>query len=284
MNRNDKWMISFIFFLMVWISACTAVPETTDPSGQFTGQSLNSSPTPTSTLVPMEATMTPTLPTELPDSTPSPSPNNVEIPAGAENLLQLMQEDLVQHAPVTFDQVELVSIEAVDWPDAGLGCPDPATLYAPAVTPGFKVMLRANSKLYEYHTDMGQIFVLCEPKTGMLELAPADEFDVGALQPGAIEIVTQATTDLAQQLGVAVGDIKVEQVEAVVWPDGSLGCPEPGMMYTQALEDGMLIKLSIDSQIYQYHSGQSRGPFLCENPVQPPTNLKNNPSIPPSSR
>jgi hypothetical protein len=30
----------------------------------------------------------------------------------------------------------------------------------------------------------------------------------------------------------------VVQAEAVTWPDGALGCPEPGIVYTQALVPG----------------------------------------------
>jgi hypothetical protein len=228
--------------------------------------------------------MTPNLPTELPDSTATPGTTIADLPAGAEALFQLVVEDLAQQVSAPIDQIELVSIEAVDWPDAGLGCPDPATLYAPAVTPGFNMTIRVNGRLYEYHTDASQNFVLCEPKTGQLEPIPEDEINLGGLQPGAVEILNQATADLAERLGVSVDDIQVAQVEAVVWPDGSLGCPEPGSMYTQALEDGMIIRLSVDSQIYQYHSGISRGPFLCENAVTPSTRFKIDPSIPPPVR
>jgi len=32
--------------------------------------------------------------------------------------------------------------------------------------------------------------------------------------------------------------LAIVRAEAVVWNDGSLGCPEPGMMYTQALVNG----------------------------------------------
>ena len=37
--------------------------------------------------------------------------------------------------------------------------------------------------------------------------------------------------------------VKVLTVESVTWSDGSLGCPEPGMMYTQALVRGHRIRV-----------------------------------------
>ena len=37
---------------------------------------------------------------------------------------------------------------------------------------------------------------------------------------------------------VGPDQVAIERAESVVWNDGSLGCPEPGMAYTQALVKG----------------------------------------------
>jgi hypothetical protein len=81
--------------------------------------------------------------------------------------------------------------------------------------------------------------------------------------------VSEAIADLAGRLGVAPAQVAVVSVEAVVWPDGGLGCPQPGMMYPQVLQDGLRIRLAVDSVVYQYHSGGRRAPFLCEHPAEP---------------
>lgn len=81
--------------------------------------------------------------------------------------------------------------------------------------------------------------------------------------------VSAAIADLTERLGVTPAQIEVVSVEAVVWPDGSLGCPQPGMLYPQVLQDGMRIRLAVAGVIYQYHSGERRAPFLCENPAEP---------------
>ncbi|MFF1823629.1 hypothetical protein ACFVWG_40375 [Kribbella sp. NPDC058245] len=78
--------------------------------------------------------------------------------------------------------------------------------------------------------------------------------------------VEQATADLVTKLGVQAAGVKVVSAEEVTWSDGSLGCPEQGMRYTQALVNGMRIVLEADGKRYEYHSGGSRAPFLCENP------------------
>ncbi len=80
-----------------------------------------------------------------------------------------------------------------------------------------------------------------------------------------------AKQDLAQRLGVDVAAIEVASVEAVTWPDGSLGCPRPGMAYIQVLIDGLRILLRVGDQLYPYHSGDNQPPFLCELQVGPRT-------------
>jgi hypothetical protein len=53
--------------------------------------------------------------------------------------------------------------------------------------------------------------------------------------------------------------------DEVIWRDGSLGCPQPGMMYTQALVDGFRIVLRVKGQEVSYH-GPGKPPFRCDNP------------------
>jgi hypothetical protein len=83
-------------------------------------------------------------------------------------------------------------------------------------------------------------------------------------------LVLQAKEDLADRLGVPMSEIELLSFEEVVWPDSSIGCPQPGMRYKQVPYDGALIRLSADGQVYDYHSGGSRGPFLCEKAYKEP--------------
>lgn len=81
-------------------------------------------------------------------------------------------------------------------------------------------------------------------------------------------IVQAAREDLAQRLNISVEQIEVIEARAVVWPDGSIGCPQPGMAYVQVQQEGALVRLSAEGKIYAYHSGGGRAPFLCENPAK----------------
>jgi hypothetical protein len=94
----------------------------------------------------------PTIPTS-PQATP---------PAEAEQAIRLAREDLAGRLTLAAEAAQLVSVEAVDWPDASLGCPQPGMMYAQVVTPGYRVILEAGGKMYEYHTDEGRFAVLCD--------------------------------------------------------------------------------------------------------------------------
>jgi hypothetical protein len=94
-------------------------------------------------------------------TTPTAGATEVELPAGAEPLVALAQEDLARRLDRAPEATRLVSAEAVEWPDASLGCPQPGLAYAQVVTPGFLVLLEAENQAYEYHTDTERLAVLC---------------------------------------------------------------------------------------------------------------------------
>ncbi|WES65128.1 hypothetical protein P0L94_03415 [Microbacter sp. GSS18] len=60
------------------------------------------------------------------------------------------------------------------------------------------------------------------------------------------------------------GTLVIVSSEAVTWGDGSLGCPEPGMAYTQALEEGMRVIVEVNGVSYDYRFGSRPVPRLCE--------------------
>jgi hypothetical protein len=76
-------------------------------------------------------------------------------------------------------------------------------------------------------------------------------------------VTEQALADAAKRTGLGPGDLKVLSAEAVTWPDGSLGCPQPGMMYTQALVPGYRVRIEAAGQVLDYHAGRRGSPTLC---------------------
>ena len=80
-----------------------------------------------------------------------------------------------------------------------------------------------------------------------------------------------ALRDLSRRLNVPASDIEVRAVDAVTWSDGALGCPQPGLAYTQALVPGYRVVLATGETEYHYHGGSHGRPFLCpEDRRQPP--------------
>lgn len=72
--------------------------------------------------------------------------------------------------------------------------------------------------------------------------------------------------DAASRAGVTVGDVTIVETEFRDFPDSSLGCPQPGMMYTQVITPGYRVVLEADGAAYDYRMNR-RGTFrLCENP------------------
>jgi hypothetical protein len=96
--------------------------------------------------------------------------------------------------------------------------------------------------------------------------SPSSQLPGTPMDP-TLPLVADAVADLAGQLDISPGDVTVVAAREVTWPDGSLGCPEPGMMYTQALVDGTLVVLEANGQQYEYHGGTPL--VLCENPKSP---------------
>jgi hypothetical protein len=89
------------------------------------------------------------------------------------------------------------------------------------------------------------------------------------VDPALQSFVDRAVADLARRRDVDPAAITVLEARAVVWPDGSLGCPTPGMEYTQVLQEGVLIRLQLGGRTYAYHGGGRRLPELCETPATP---------------
>jgi hypothetical protein len=131
------------------------VPETMDEG--------TSTPTLIVTTRREEATMTPTS---------TPAATEVEPPAKAKQAIRLAREDLARRLGLAPEAIRLVSLEAVEWSDTSLGCPQPGMMYAQVITPGFRVVLEAKRQKYPYHTDASRFVVLCRGEGLPIEPVP----------------------------------------------------------------------------------------------------------------
>ena len=76
-------------------------------------------------------------------------------------MVVLAKERLADRLGVSVDEVTLVRVRPVEWPDASLGCPRPGVDYIQVLTPGYAIWLEAAGAEYEFHTDDAQRVVVC---------------------------------------------------------------------------------------------------------------------------
>jgi hypothetical protein len=76
-------------------------------------------------------------------------------------------------------------------------------------------------------------------------------------------MVRLALDDAARRSGRDAATLQVKLAEQVTWPDGSIGCPQPDRMYTQALVPGYRIVIAAGSELLEYHGAGQGTPGYC---------------------
>ncbi|MFQ3630476.1 hypothetical protein, partial [Roseiflexus sp.] len=69
------------------------------------------------------------------------------------------------------------------------------------------------------------------------------------------DLLARLVGDLALRSGSDPSVITLVGAEAVLWNDGSLGCPQPGMVYPQVQIEGYRVILRIGDRDYDYRVG-----------------------------
>ncbi|VVB85938.1 Uncharacterised protein [uncultured archaeon] len=72
-------------------------------------------------------------------------------------VIDLAKKDLAARLNITAGQIQLARLEKVDWPDTSLGYPEKGKMYAQMITPGFRIVLEAGGRSYEYHGDFKRV-------------------------------------------------------------------------------------------------------------------------------
>ena len=92
---------------------------------------------------------------------------------------------------------------------------------------------------------------------------PAAPSPAAPVPVGVAAAIRQALAHASQHTGLPADELQIVTAESVTWPDGSLGCPQSGMAYTQALVAGFRVKVRAGDEVLDYHSGRSGTPTLC---------------------
>ena len=89
-------------------------------------------------------------------------------------------------------------------------------------------------------------------------LSPASPADAGLAHMQRL-----ALADAGRRSGLPPEAIQLVSAARVTWRDGSLGCPQPGLAYTQALVPGYRVVLLARGLQLDYHAGLRGEPQLC---------------------
>ena len=134
---------------------------------------------PSSTALPTATAPTPT------PSAPTGTPIRVDLTPAQRAAMQA----LIEAINVPVDQIQLISTEAVQWPDGCLGIVRMGVMCMRGPVEGFRIILAANSKQYEFHTNQDGTAV------GQLAKAPFVSFAVRTPDNSIRIIDTQVPVD-----------------------------------------------------------------------------------------
>jgi hypothetical protein len=76
-------------------------------------------------------------------------------------------------------------------------------------------------------------------------------------------ILQPILADAATRAGVDPSELRLVYASAVDFNDSSLGCPEPGMMYTQAIVPGYQVIVEHDEAVLDYRASGPGAFRLC---------------------
>lgn len=107
------------------------------------------------------------------------------------------------------------------------------------------------------------------PGSPSVDEAAAEQNPVSPEDNMLQNLITRAIEDLAVRLGIDTHSITATEARPVDWPDASLGCPRPDMMYAQVITPGYLIRLTAGGRIYEYHADSGSQLISCEDPQAP---------------
>jgi hypothetical protein len=167
--------VSIVWCLLCLLLACAPEPTSVEdvPTSADSGgvNSDRATATPTSVMLTPPGSLRPVTTPGVKLLTPLPTLVQEEgemmptasVSPGLQRFVEQALADLAARLAIETDQIEVIEAKAVVWPDASLGCPQPGMMYAQVQTVGFLIRLEARGQVYEYHTDMQQIIILCNP-------------------------------------------------------------------------------------------------------------------------
>jgi hypothetical protein len=136
-----------------------------------------------------------------------------------QSLVDLARVSLSQRLDVALEAVTVKEIEETQFPDASLGVPEPDTVYAQILTPGYAIRLAVGGEIYEYRaSDERLVFVPSEGR------APQGSITIEGVQVNADEqIIVRGQSTLPD--GTCLGSELWADGEPEAWWPGDVCVP-----------------------------------------------------------
>ena len=103
-----------------------------------------------------------------------------------------------------------------------------------------------------------------DPGQGLTSTDSEQTREAATVNADQQELAALAINTLAAHLSVDPGEVTLQSLSPVDWPDASLGCPQPGMGYAQVITPGHSALLQHQGKMYQVHMAGTRA-FVCVN-------------------
>ncbi len=146
---------------------------------------------------------------------------------------------LAQELKIPVSQIKVISTQAVTWPDGCLGVAHVGVLCTQATVAGFQIVLEANGKQYEYHTNQNGSSVM-----------------QAILSSVSSDVEQRSQNQLAMSLGIDPNSITLDSDSAVEFPDSCMGVAIQDVACSQVSTPGRIIVLEANGIQYEYHANQ----------------------------
>lgn len=170
-NNNLKQFVFTVGLILVLASCAGCLGAETAPTMDAGDTADKTSPNPENPTFESPTETLPVATEEGPMATETLPPPTISVPAGSpiaeegmgkKEALAKVKADLASRLGVKENEISLVSVEAVTWNDTSLGCPEKGMMYVQVLTPGYRIILEAGGKQYDYRTDDRGYFKLCK--------------------------------------------------------------------------------------------------------------------------
>ena len=140
-------------------------------------------------------------------------------------------------------QVTVVSVQAREFSDSSLDCPQPGMSYAQVITPGYQILLEADGRRFDVRTSGGQGRICRRRKPGEPDTEARDN------TPAVLELAESARRELAARIDANPDSVELLGIRNRKAGEELSGC-DPGCEKERGC--GYVIQLVFEQRRYTY--------------------------------